>query len=262
MKATIVLGAALVACASIGAAGCRRGRRDRVDLRALRRRPTLEATAPIVLAAGESLTVVHEERPVDQDRRAAQWPGRRAGAGPECLPRALTQLIVEEQPSVGGVGGVRAGDAEAQAVDTRPDPWVVHAQRSGDQCVAQRGSARRVARERQRSPRCRARRLARRELRTDSLECRRAARGVAGAGGTGRRHRLPAAADYLSAIRPDPPAPAGAYARRPRSRGCRVAGRQGLHRSSALAASRVAGAEVGTLGRTARRCCRRLARRR
>ena len=62
---------------------------------------------------------------------------RRAGPAPDpsALRRALTQLIVEERPAVGGVGGVRGGEGEAQAADTRPDPWLVHAQRSGDQCV-------------------------------------------------------------------------------------------------------------------------------
>ena len=49
------------------------------------------------------------------------------------------RLIVEERPAVGGVGGVGEGQEE-QAADTRPDPWFVHAQRSGDQCVL-RGSS-------------------------------------------------------------------------------------------------------------------------
>ena len=96
---------------------------------------TLEATAPIVLAAGEALTVVHEDARLIRIEGPHNGPAAGPAPDPSAFRRALTQLIVEERPSVGGVGGVRAGEGEAQAVDTRPDPWLVHAQRSGDQCV-------------------------------------------------------------------------------------------------------------------------------
>ncbi len=135
MRATIVLGAVLVACASLRAAGAAEiaviestSARYVVGQR-------LEATAPIVLAAGESLTVVHEDARLIKIEGPHNGPAAGPAPDPSALRRALTQLIIEEQPSVGGVGGVRAGDGEAQAVDTRPDPWLVHAQRSGDQCV-------------------------------------------------------------------------------------------------------------------------------
>jgi hypothetical protein len=135
MRATIVLGAALVACASLGAAGAA----EIAVIESTSARyvvgQMLDATAPIVLAAGEALTVVHEDARLIRIEGPHNGPAAGPAPDPSAFRRALTQLIVEEQPAVGGVGGVRAGDGEAQAVDTRTDPWLVHAQLSGDQCV-------------------------------------------------------------------------------------------------------------------------------
>lgn len=100
----------------------------------------LDAGASLALAAGESLTVVTE------DARSIKIEGPHSGpaSGPpadtSAVRRALAQLLKEEQPAVGGVGGVRGEAQEEQPADTRPDPWLLHAQRSGDQCVI-RGSS-------------------------------------------------------------------------------------------------------------------------
>ena len=244
MRATIVLGAALVACASLGAAGAA----EIAVIESTSARyvvgQTLDATAPIVLAAGEALTVVHEDARLIRIEGPHNGPAAGPAPDPSAFRRALTQLIVEERPAVGGVGGVRAGEGEAQAADTRPDPWLVHSERSGDQCVLG-GAAVGVWRERAGDAVVAEVGVSlARELCANTLERRRATSGVAGAGGAGRRHRLPAAADCLFVVRPDPPARARAHARRPRARDCLVAGCERLHRSSALAAARVAGAAV------------------
>ena len=100
----------------------------------------IDAAAPLVLAAGESVTVATENARLIKIDGPHNGPA--AGPPPDQsgVRRALAQLIVEERPAVGGVGGVR-GDSEAeQAPDTRPDPWLVHAERSGDQCVVRDAS--------------------------------------------------------------------------------------------------------------------------
>jgi len=100
----------------------------------------IDAAVPLVIAAGESVTVATENARLIKIDGPHNGPA--AGPPPDQsgVRRALAQLIVEERPAVGGVGGVR-GDSEAeQAPDTRPDPWLVHAERSGDQCVVRDAS--------------------------------------------------------------------------------------------------------------------------
>jgi hypothetical protein len=95
----------------------------------------LDAAAPLTIAAGESVTVATENARLIKIDGPHNGPA--AGPAPDAsgVRRALAQLIVEERPAVGGVGGVRGDSEEDQAPDTRPDPWLVHAERSGDQCV-------------------------------------------------------------------------------------------------------------------------------
>jgi len=100
----------------------------------------LDATVSITLVAGESVTVVTEDARVIEIEGPHDGPASGPPPDPSALRRALAQLIVEPPPAVGGVGGVRGEGQEDKAADTRPDPWLVHAQRSGDQCVL-RGSS-------------------------------------------------------------------------------------------------------------------------
>jgi hypothetical protein len=135
MRITAVLGAALL----IGVPAAIAGAEEIVVIESSAARysagQVLDAAAPLALAPNESLTVVTE------DARLIEIEGPHNGpaTGPEpdqsAVRRALSQLIAEERPAVGGVGGVRAGDTEVTGPDTRPDPWLLHAERSGDQCV-------------------------------------------------------------------------------------------------------------------------------
>jgi hypothetical protein len=96
---------------------------------------TLDAAAPLMIAAGESVTVVTESARLIKMDGPHNGPAAGPAPDPSGVRRALAQLIVEERPGVGGVGGVRGDSLGEQAPDTRPDPWLVHAARNGDQCV-------------------------------------------------------------------------------------------------------------------------------
>ena len=96
---------------------------------------TLDAAVPITLPAGEFVAIVTEDARLI--RIDGPHNGPAVGQTPDegAVRRALAQLIVEQRPEVGGVGGVRGDGDEAQAPDTRPEPWLVHTQRSGEQCA-------------------------------------------------------------------------------------------------------------------------------
>jgi hypothetical protein len=87
----------------------------------------LDDSAPIELAAGQSLLIVTE------DGRALRldgpYAGPAVGAAPDAgaVRRAVERLVNADEPRVGGVGAVR-GDESGASVDTRPDPWLVHAE--------------------------------------------------------------------------------------------------------------------------------------
>lgn len=107
---------------------------------------TLDAALPITLAAGEFVAIATEDARLIRIEGPHNGPA--AGQTPDegAVRRALAQLIVDERPEVGGIGGVRGSDDETQAADTRPEPWLVHAQHSGDQCAV-RGQGVRLWRE-------------------------------------------------------------------------------------------------------------------
>jgi len=135
MKSTIVLGAALLVGMQCGVA-------DAAEIVVIESSAAryvagqmLDATAPLALAAGESLTVVTEDARMIKIEGPHNGPATGPAPDPSAVRRALAQLIVEEPPAVGGVGGVRGDEGEEQGADTRPDPWLLHAGRSGDQCV-------------------------------------------------------------------------------------------------------------------------------
>lgn len=96
---------------------------------------TLDAALPITLPPGEFVAIVTEDARLI--RIEGPHDGPAAGPTPDegAVRRALAQLIVDQRPEVGGIGGVRGNGDEAQAPDTRPEPWLVHTQRSGDQCA-------------------------------------------------------------------------------------------------------------------------------
>lgn len=135
MKSTIVLGVALL----VGAPFVGADAAEIVVLESTSARyvagQMLDAAAPIALAAGETVTIATEDARLIRIEGPHNGPAAGPMPDPSAVRRALTQLIVEERPTVGGVGGVRGGEAEAQGADTRPDPWLLHAQRGGDQCV-------------------------------------------------------------------------------------------------------------------------------
>ena len=98
---------------------------------------TVDATQAIVLAAAETLTVATEDARLV--RLVGPYSGPPVGAAPDdsAARRALAQLIAADRPTVGGVGGVRGDAGDEAPTDTRPTPWFVHAQRSGEQCALQ-----------------------------------------------------------------------------------------------------------------------------
>lgn len=133
MRSTLAL--ALIVCATVTAAEAA----EIVVLESTSARyvagKMLDAAAPIALTAGESLTVVTEDARLIKIEGPHNGPAVGPAPDPSAVRRALALLIIEERPEVGGVGGVRAGELEELGPDTRPDPWLLHAQRSGDQCV-------------------------------------------------------------------------------------------------------------------------------
>jgi hypothetical protein len=98
---------------------------------------SLDAAQPLMLAAGETITVVTEDARLV--RLMGPYSGPPVGSTPDesAARRALTQLIAGDRPEIGGIGGVRGDAADDSPTDTRPGPWFVHAQRSGDQCAPQ-----------------------------------------------------------------------------------------------------------------------------
>jgi hypothetical protein len=98
---------------------------------------TVDATQVIVLAAAETLTVATEDARLV--RLIGPYSGPPIGAAPDesAARRALAQLLAADRPTVGGVGGVRGDARDESPTDTRPTPWFVHAQRSGEQCALQ-----------------------------------------------------------------------------------------------------------------------------
>lgn len=140
MRSTIILGIVLGVGAPLGAATAAELAVVESTSPRYAAGQILDAALSVTLVAGESLTVVTEDARLIKIEGPHDGPASGPPPDPSALRRALAQLIVEEQPAVGGVGGVRGEAQEEKAADTRPDPWLVHAQRSGDQCVL-RGSS-------------------------------------------------------------------------------------------------------------------------
>jgi hypothetical protein len=103
---------------------------------------TLDAAKPLVLAAGHFVVLAAE------DGRVVRFAGPRnapvSSTAPEAetpaaddVVSAVARLFGRRGPELGGVAGVRGGADEASA-DTRPDAWLVHSERTGDQCFIPR----------------------------------------------------------------------------------------------------------------------------
>ncbi|HVS22133.1 MAG TPA: hypothetical protein VMU03_00295 [Gammaproteobacteria bacterium] len=96
---------------------------------------TMSATTPIKLAAGEFVVVVTEDARLV--RIAGPHDGPAVGTSPDesAVRKAIDRLVSADQPRVGGVGAVRGGEESAAEADTRPGPWLLHAQIDGEQCA-------------------------------------------------------------------------------------------------------------------------------
>src|SRR5690606_11884118 len=101
---------------------------------------TVDADREIALAMDEFVVFATEDGRLVRLEGPYSGPaaGRDAGAPASAsnVRRALEQLFGLRPAEAGGLAGVR-GDAEegADAADSRPDPWWIHAERMGDLCV-------------------------------------------------------------------------------------------------------------------------------
>ena len=96
---------------------------------------TMIESVAIELAAGEIVVVVTEDARLVRLEGPYNGPAVGAPPDPSAVRKALERLVSADEPRVGGVGAVR-GDEDAQtAVDTRPEAWLVHAERGGEQCA-------------------------------------------------------------------------------------------------------------------------------
>jgi hypothetical protein len=101
---------------------------------------TMIESAAIELAAGEIVVIVTEDARLLRLEGPYEGPVVGAPPDPSAMRKALERLVSADEPRVGGVGAVR-GDEDAQtAVDTRPEAWLVHSERGGEQCALRGGS--------------------------------------------------------------------------------------------------------------------------
>jgi len=93
------------------------------------------AATPIKLAAGEFVVVVTEDARIV--RIVGPHDGPAIGTSPDesAVRKAIDRLVSADEPRVGGVGAVRGGGEEVTEVDTRPGPWLLHAEIDGEQCA-------------------------------------------------------------------------------------------------------------------------------
>jgi hypothetical protein len=101
---------------------------------------TLDAASLIVLAEGQFVVLATEAGSLVR----VEGPHNGPAAGPppadNAVRDALGQLLGRNAPELAGLAGVRGGAAGSSAPDTRPDPWLIHAERTGDQCLLREGA--------------------------------------------------------------------------------------------------------------------------
>jgi hypothetical protein len=96
---------------------------------------TLSESAAIELAAGEMVVIVTEDARLVRLEGPYSGPAVGAPPDPSAVRKALERLVNADEPRVGGVGAVRGDEDVRSAVDTRPEPWLVHAELGGEQCA-------------------------------------------------------------------------------------------------------------------------------
>jgi hypothetical protein len=95
----------------------------------------LDAALPIMLENGEFVLLATEDARFLRVEGPHDGPATGDTPDESALRRALALLVAKERTQVGSVGGVRGGSEDQATEDTRAEPWLVHAERSGDQCV-------------------------------------------------------------------------------------------------------------------------------
>ncbi|HEX7082291.1 MAG TPA: hypothetical protein VF329_14885 [Gammaproteobacteria bacterium] len=97
---------------------------------------TLDTEAPLTLGRDETVVLAAEDGRTLVVEGPHDGPATGRPAPESRLRRLLGQLFGMERPEVEGLGGVRGGEDEtSQPADTRPDPWLIHAELASEQCV-------------------------------------------------------------------------------------------------------------------------------
>jgi hypothetical protein len=96
---------------------------------------TLSATTVVKLVAGEALVIVTEDARIVRVEGPHDGPAVGAAPDESAIRKALNRLVNANEPRVGGVGAVRGDETPEEVVDTRPEPWLIHSELDGEQCV-------------------------------------------------------------------------------------------------------------------------------
>lgn len=101
----------------------------------------LDSTAPLTLSDEQFLVLASEDGMLRRiEGPHVGLPGD-AGERPSesSLRRAIAQLLGATSSEPGRLGGTRTLELAGAPSDTRPQPWLIHAEQSGNQCVLRDG---------------------------------------------------------------------------------------------------------------------------